>query len=370
MWWFVCVVFGVVFIFNTCLFSYIPVGRKEQAYFGVRVAPEFYQSAEGRGYYSRFLTCFLPVTAVPFGICVLLLFAAPLWGMVVAQMVLVGQLVWFMVLYVRFHKAVSPFEQERVPNRRGRVSVSIRPRLSREYVYPAWESPALLLLSMMLGVTGYLYPHLPEIIHTVYHLAGAEVPIGRASIWTIPLLAMFYYAAVTIFQRFIPLVKLNYPSRQTEEYEDLVHKRMVLNSKAAAVTKAVLMLIFIVLQINKLMEHLGIAGSGLWFGLSMGLLWIGGITAFIIYYLKHQHIQEQIEKICTSDHPDPQLQESNYRMWYFGYVYYNPDDPSIFVERRRGAGVDLNYAQPISWAYIAGMVTIFPTLFLSLRVFV
>src|SRR5262249_59033958 len=45
--------------------------------------------------------------------------------------------------------------------------------------------------------------------------------------------------------------------------------------------------------------------------------------------------------------PDP----AHYR--WGGAFYYNPDDPSLFVEKRYGVGYTFNMAQPRVWWYVA-----------------
>jgi uncharacterized membrane protein len=38
--------------------------------------------------------------------------------------------------------------------------------------------------------------------------------------------------------------------------------------------------------------------------------------------------------------------------WKAGVFYVNPDDPSIFVEKRIGIGYTLNFAHPLSWLIV------------------
>jgi uncharacterized membrane protein len=46
------------------------------------------------------------------------------------------------------------------------------------------------------------------------------------------------------------------------------------------------------------------------------------------------------------------------KYWKFGMFYYNPDDPAVFVEKRFGVGWTNNFARPMSWVMIAGLVVI------------
>jgi len=60
------------------------------------------------------------------------------------------------------------------------------------------------------------------------------------------------------------------------------------------------------------------------------------------------------------------------KYWIFGDYYYNPDDPSLFVEKRMGVGWDFNYSKLIAKIFMAFIVllllfmSIFP-LFLKLK---
>jgi uncharacterized membrane protein len=38
--------------------------------------------------------------------------------------------------------------------------------------------------------------------------------------------------------------------------------------------------------------------------------------------------------------------------WKFGQLYFNPDDPAIWVEKRAGVGYTLNFGRPASWAIL------------------
>lgn len=44
--------------------------------------------------------------------------------------------------------------------------------------------------------------------------------------------------------------------------------------------------------------------------------------------------------------------------WKFGIIYFNPDDPSLFVEKRFGIGVTVNFAKPLAWIFIIGIFVI------------
>jgi len=44
------------------------------------------------------------------------------------------------------------------------------------------------------------------------------------------------------------------------------------------------------------------------------------------------------------------------RFWKLGFVYYNPNDPAMFVEKRMGIGWTINFARPAAWMIFAGIL--------------
>jgi uncharacterized membrane protein len=45
-------------------------------------------------------------------------------------------------------------------------------------------------------------------------------------------------------------------------------------------------------------------------------------------------------------------------MWRGGIIYYNPSDAAVIVPKRYGLGWTLNFARPVAWVYIGGMVVV------------
>jgi uncharacterized membrane protein len=46
------------------------------------------------------------------------------------------------------------------------------------------------------------------------------------------------------------------------------------------------------------------------------------------------------------------------RNWKFGMIYFNPDDPSLFVEKRLGVGWTINFGRPAALIIIAAIIVI------------
>lgn len=51
--------------------------------------------------------------------------------------------------------------------------------------------------------------------------------------------------------------------------------------------------------------------------------------------------------------------------WKWGLIYYNPDDPSLYIEKRFGLGQTFNFAHRTAW-YLLLFLLLFPVLIVVL----
>lgn len=78
-------------------------------------------------------------------------------------------------------------------------------------------------------------------------------------------------------------------------------------------------------------------------GLSIifGIVSLGSLLILIIYWLKQSRAKPL---------KGPIVDDNGH--WLFGSIYYNPADPTVFVEKRLGIGVTLNMARPGAWLFL------------------
>jgi uncharacterized membrane protein len=53
------------------------------------------------------------------------------------------------------------------------------------------------------------------------------------------------------------------------------------------------------------------------------------------------------------------LRDKNPKHWKLLVFYYNPDEQRLFVAKRTGVPLTLNFARPMAWA-IAGLTLVIP----------
>ncbi|MBP1990046.1 DUF1648 domain-containing protein [Paenibacillus eucommiae] len=60
-------------------------------------------------------------------------------------------------------------------------------------------------------------------------------------------------------------------------------------------------------------------------------------------------------RIRTSETTVKQVQINDDKFWKLGAFYYNPQDPSLFVEKRMGIGWTINMGRPLGWVIMIGL---------------
>lgn len=50
------------------------------------------------------------------------------------------------------------------------------------------------------------------------------------------------------------------------------------------------------------------------------------------------------------------IDDSDPDNWKLSVFYYNPDDSRVFVLKRSGLGITMNFARPISWVISVGIL--------------
>lgn len=87
------------------------------------------------------------------------------------------------------------------------------------------------------------------------------------------------------------------------------------------------------------------------------------LIATIIFSIKVGRSDKEIDPIIEEDITD--IDEDRY--WKGGLLYFNKNDPSIFVEKRFGVGYTLNFANPIGYLIVLGplLIILLVTFFLN-----
>lgn len=116
------------------------------------------------------------------------------------------------------------------------------------------------------------------------------------------------------------------------------------------ITGLLMVLLFAFIQLNMIFEHnpevLGLV--------SILISSIMVLAALILSFVMGQG-GSRIGKSSTPSNSQPINDDAH---WKLGSIYYNPQDPSLWIEKRTGIGWTVNFARPMSWVFLIGVPAI------------
>jgi uncharacterized membrane protein len=342
-----CLVIDTILL---AVFMHMPVSRKEEAFFGVRVSPEVYNGV-GRSILKRyrfwmFLT-FIEIETI--GLILSIYRNQMPYARIVSQMLLIASAV---ILHMIFYRQVKIFE---IVDEKQKFASSLKVRRLGDYTNIALEVLITLLTLLPIFTLIYFYPFLPDRIPVHWNWKGEPDRWARKSFTTaffVPTMTIYLQGLFLLFKHGILQSKMTLPAEHTEEYlkgkEDILSVnlrlmdwvRFLITILLGAIT--VNLVCSVVNEFKNLMPAINITIA------ISGLLLVAGVAYYIYRLVK---IDSELKKAAGRVYVQRQRDAEH---WYGGgFFYYNPEDPSLFVEKMVGYGYTLNMGNRRVYIYIA-----------------
>ena len=336
-------------------FMFMPVMRGEDAFFGIRVSTEVYRG-EGRRilhhYWLWLLMTFIEIEAI--GLVVSFYKGRTEFAEVAPRMLLVPCVMLFYVIFYKQAKQLEFLEEQ------GRFASVLKTRHLTDYTHLALEVAVVILTIAPLLVLVYYYPHLPERIPTHWDWGG------RPDRWTQKsYFAVFSLAATLVYMQGLLLffkhgllgVKMTLPAEHTEEYLRL--KEEMLGSTVRLLDWMRLCLCVLLggitsniafSSIERLRFLSSIVAVAIWASAAMIVAAIA--VAIHRFYKIDRRLKAEVGRVYVQRQRDA-------AHWYLGgLVYFNREDPALFVEKLVGWGYTFNMANKWVYLYLAVMVAV------------
>ncbi|KAB3534489.1 DUF1648 domain-containing protein [Alkaliphilus pronyensis] len=255
-----------------------------------------------------------------------------------------------MLNYVYIHKKAKELKREKgwTANKKQVVIVDTSHAINRHLLSLHWFWIPISVLILTLLFTMIQYPHLPDKIPTHFDLYGNPTTIKETSFTTVFLLpltqafmtAMFFFISKMI-QRAKP--SINPATPKTSAIQNKLAKRYWIIYMI--VVLIVLNVQFAYLQLNALTV---IKPSMTAYILIQGITVIIAIFGAIFVAFKTGQSGSRIKVKETEEANNNTIDRDDDRFWKLGVIYYNPHDPSLFIEKRFGIGWTINYGRPMA----------------------
>jgi len=268
------------------------------------------------------------------------------------------ELIVLFLIYYYYHRKMA--EYKRRASWKDQVSTQINvpltdiKRASKKMASPAWFALYAVVIGTSLAVTLYLYPSLPDMIPKHFDLAGnvdryAQKSMSAAMFMTgmQVFLAVVFWFVYVITLRARRMIDVEKPTESAE-------REMVFR---AAMSRFAVFAGLLMVAVFSLMNF---AVLGLFPVAVMSFATIGAsllIIAWVVviafrYGQGGSRIDPGREKGTMMNIRD----DDSY--WKLGVIYFNREDPSLFVEKRFGVGFTVNLARPLVWGITIALLAV------------
>ncbi|MFQ6098096.1 MAG: DUF5808 domain-containing protein, partial [Armatimonadota bacterium] len=350
------IVLAVTLLLIGAVMFFIPVMKGPDGFFGIPVSDEFYHSPTAR----RCLGLYRLITALLVCGSMALLLLGPRAGLPPLGAVLVAMLVASLgplVPLVIFWHQVKPYEARaelaaEADQKVGDI-IEEHPTDKWRYVNPSVEAVLLAALIALIGLALSRYPNLPDRIPVHWNAAGqadgwqSKNPFPLASL--LLMLAFFHVMFLTLLTG-MAQVPIRLPAQRTYEFRAVREQYMRMWAHCLNGLRLLLVIIFGAIIWASLFGIEKQARGGAPPG--MILIWVCTAALFIALgclISKSLRLRRQMREIGG-----PGLLERNAPTegWIGGVIYFNRNDPALWVEKRIGIGWTLNFAHPTAWVMI------------------
>ncbi len=320
-----------IWVLFTVLFGFLPIIKGADAFFGVPVSEEYMRGPQGRRYlriYWLLLTLFMGVT-----IASAWLLPATTIGVVIMDAGVLGVVLAIAVIFclVRRHQVISPADP---------VAAVLQPRNRWQYINWPLEGLCLALIAASWSYFALSYGNLPtKLVAASGHLTSVGwVSIGTQLIMQVWAFVLFLLIVMGMAQSAVRL-----PANASEEYLALRRRYMRMMVGLFYATKMTMIACFGA----ALALFLRAAGTGndrdILVGVvgPMALYWIVVFGAFAYYAVKMYRVRAQMRELAG---PGSLERAADHGGWVHALMYFNRQDPSIWVEQRIGIGYTVNLA--------------------------
>ena len=357
-------VLAVQIMLAGCVFWALPTWSRPELFFSITVPRGFRLSPEGRSILARY-RALIGVVAAAGAIALVLTLRLPDEALRLTAAlggVTVLQLAGSVAAFVHARGRVLPHAVEPSPLREATLSTSVPRSLSRAQ-WTAFLVPLLLVAGTAVVVL-FLYPSFPETIPTHFNAQGEADAFREKSVGVL-LLPLGIGAALLIFITFLAqwLVRA-LPVRTAGEAALQLDRRrrtavVELLGAVLYLTAAIMILVTAGMVVPPAAAQPVIVAA-----LVVSLLAGGGLPVWFLF--RHGSAFTASHRSAESGADDATIGDRTAdRHWKLGLIYFNPDDPAVWVEKRIGIGYTTNMARSEPWFMLGGLVLLLTLIVLA-----
>jgi uncharacterized membrane protein len=335
------------------VFMFVPVMRGEDAFFGVRVSPETYRG-EGRRLLHRYwlwlFLIFIQIEAI--GLLVSFYKGRTEFAQIAPRFLFIPCVMLFYVIFYRQAKRLELIEEQQ------RFASALRTRHLSDYTNLALEIAIVLLTIAPVLVLVYYYPQLPERIPVHWNWKGEPDEWASKSyyaVFSIAAMLVYMQGLILVIKHGLLGVKMTLPAEHAETYLRLKEASLALTIRFMDWMRLLLCILLGGLATNvafTAVERLRflsrVVAIAVW--ASGVLMFVAIAVAVYRFYKIDRRLKLEVGRVYVQRQRDA-------AHWYLGgLIYFNREDPALWVEKLVGWGYTCNMGNKWFYVYAALMI--------------
>ncbi|MFW9928742.1 MAG: DUF1648 domain-containing protein [Candidatus Thorarchaeota archaeon] len=247
--------------------------------------------------------------------------------------------------------------QENYNTKKEVLTVDTKFREGKYIISIWWFLPSLIIILLNIFILFHNYNKIPDQIILHFNLEGVATGLTNKSylhVLIIPLTSMLILVAFLVMYFFIKMSKQELDSNKpvTSKLRDRYFRLIWSDYAVILCTMLVAWMFFVSLHIDKLLVISGNAFEI--FNIAIPFLII---SSTLILTLKTGQSGSKL-RIKANELATGMNNVDDDSSWKFGMIYYNPHDPSIFVQKRMGIGWTVNMGRPAGIVILIALIVI------------
>lgn len=346
---------GIFFFVNLTL-AFIPYWTRKTENFGVTIPESLYNRSDFRLMRKKYSAILIIINIV---LLFLLIFASFHYTEKTVTTLLTIVILLYILLsfliYLPFHikmKRLKEIENWHIDYKQ---TIVIDPKFREEKLTYSnkWFFIPFAIIVILIGYTFNVYDRIPDQV-PIHTSVNGQITYADKSFGNVMLLPFTQLFMVLVFLIVNYVIKhskqqISAANPDVSKIQNIIFRRRW--SLYTILSSILMSLLFAFLQLSMIYPSLLPYQDVVIFS-SIGIILLGTILLSISTGQGGSRVK------VTRGQEGSVIDRDDDRYWKLGQFYFNKNDPAIFVEKRFGIGWTNNWAHPISWIFLIGILAI------------
>ena len=347
-----CIVF---FLVNLTL-AFIPYWTRKTENFGVSIPEHLYNRKDFNQMRKKYVIILSSINFLLFG---LLIFSSFYVSENTVMMLFTAVMILFLlasfIVYLPYHSKMKKIKEKENWHIDYKQTIVIDPKFrSEKLTYSnGWFLIPLAITILTIGYSFFVFDQIPNQVPIHTSITG-EVTYAEKSIGNLLLLPFSQIFMLLVFFIINFIIKqskqqISATNPEASKIQNIIFRRRW--SLYMIISSIMMTLLFSYVQLTMIYPSL-LPYQDVVFFISIVIILLGTIILSISTGQGGSRVK------VTNAKNGAEIDRDDDRYWKLGQFYFNKDDPAIFIEKRFGIGWTNNWAHPISWILVIGILAI------------